>query len=209
MSTIEELKKEALSELASEANSETSEVIAEVASKTTEEVIAEIITFENLQAKISEATKAGLQVEASKLLNEGKFDEVQILLNSAKSKVLQLANNLPKYYLLNENGMSYLVPVPAQPIRTVTRSSGSGSTNKYPYPFHYGDRIYLVNKEGTVKSQVYEVTQASLVGNDDHEPIKASKAVENFMINQMGKVLAPDFAGYPGTTFHLWRKLTN
>lgn len=201
--SIEQLKSEALSELKQE-TTETVEVANET--KLTGEVIAEIISFDNLQAKLSASNKETIQAEASKLLSEGKFDEVQTLLNSAKSKALQLANILPRYILLTKNGTNYLVEAPKVAIKS-NNSNGEKRTNgqKYPAPFNYGDKIYLINKEGTTKSQVYEITQVALVGCDDHEPIKASIAVRNFMVNQLNKVENP--TGYAGTSFGMWKKV--
>ena len=204
----EQLKQQALDELQKEnsSNEATSGTPQQVETKLSGEVIAEIITFDNLQAKLRSGNVANMNAKISELLKESKHDEIAQLIANQKSETLQLANNLPRYILLTEDGTNYLVEAPKVAIKS-NNSNGEKRTNgqKYPSPFNIGDHICLINKEGTVSSQIYQVTQASLIGNDDHEPIKASKAVRNFMVNQLGKIENP--TGYAGTSFGMWEKV--
>ena len=177
----------------------------------TSEVIAEIITFSELQSKLKKNTIDSLNKQIADLLAIGgdQSDQISKLIAGTNQTALQLASNLPRYSLFVDDNQSYLVLLPKIETRQAKTAGGIGSTdkNKYPHPFNIGDNIYLINKEGTRKSQVYQITLASLVGNDDHEPIKASKAVLEFMVNQLGTQIPDNFKGYPGTSFSMWRKV--
>lgn len=202
--TAEQLKQEALNELKQENNS--NETINET--KLTGEVIAEIISFNDLQAKLSASNKANLQAQASELLQAGKFDEVQTLLNSAKSKTLEIANNLPRYILLTENGVNYLVEAPKIEVKAKGASNQPSNKAKYPDPFQIGDKIQLKYKE-TIDPAIYTVTSQGLEldGNfyNNKSKVTISGLVERFHVSTLGNKASA--TGMAGISHSYWTKI--
>lgn len=222
--TINNLKQEALNELQAETKQvdpETQDIIDnfDQAVEITE-IIGEVISLEALQSKLSlsnrEANEKKLAELFGKLKDATNMDdalkihaEISLAMQENNKQVLLDMANLPRYIYYQDQTGSYLIEAKNIPTST-KREAKPKSESK----FQSGDLIYLLGKDQTgneIKSQVYKVTLADLVGMDDHEPIKPSKAVLRFeqSLGNKRAIEAGDKAIFSGLEYHKWHKVSN
>lgn len=127
---------------------------------------------------------------------EAKLDQAY---RDKNANTLRIMQELPKYILFE----NYLVKVPEKVVGTKSVTDTSNK-NKYPFPFTYGNKIQLENKDH-VTSQIYTITEAALIG-EDGTICKASQAVRDFMVNTLHCPDAPK--GFAGITFPMWKKVS-
>ncbi len=172
------------------------------------EVMAQILTYDEFKTLLNTKQKENFQTSLAQVLADtslepiAKLDKMKSLESQALSHVSEVIGSLPRYMFYTDGTNQYLIESqPIRQVKTVT-SSQLGEKSNFTIPFQSGDSIRLEH-DGKV-SQTYLYTLAGLLDGAG-QPVKASKAVEQFMFDVLGKVKLPNFKGFPGLSHPYWK----
>lgn len=172
------------------------------------EVMAQILTYDEFKTLLNTKQKENFQTSLAQVLADAtlepiaKLDKMKSFESQAMSHVSEIIGSLTRYMFYSDGTNQYLIESqPIKQIKTVT-SSQLGEKSNFTIPFQSGDLIRLEH-DGKV-SQTYTYTLAGLL-DEAGQPVKASKAVEQFMFDVLGKVKLPNFKGFPGLSHPYWK----
>ncbi|MHB8362440.1 MAG: hypothetical protein ACYDBX_02370 [Patescibacteria group bacterium] len=194
-STIARLQAEALSN-----SNEPKEV-----KQTITEVIAQVISFEALQSQFQAKQNIDLKEKISEALNNNNFVLAQELLNNNKQTINKAIFDLPKYFLFEKDGESYLVAIP----ETIRKESTTREVT-FKCSFVAGDKIQLVS--GETKSDVFTFQSEHAVIDANGNIFKPSQLVGSFMEHKLNKKVMKLKSGkgynIQGISSNLWVKVS-
>ena len=179
----------------------------ETTEKVTEEM-AQVLSYDQNKTLLNTKQKENFQTSLAQVLADttlepiAKLDKMKSLESQAMSHISEIIGSLTRYMFYSDGTNQYLIESqPIKQVRTVN-STQLGEKSNFTIPFQSGDLIRLEH-DGKV-SQTYLYTLAGLL-SPSGQPVKASKAVEQFMFDILGKVRLPNFKGFPGLSHPYWK----
>jgi len=171
------------------------------------EVMAQVLSYDQFKTLLTTKQKADFQTKLAEILADpsleplAKFNKAKSLEEQANSHISEVIGGLTRYMFYTDGTNQYLIE--SQPIKQAKTVNATQLGEKsFTIPFQSGDLIRLEH-DGKV-SQTYTYTLAGLL-DEVGQPIKASKAVEQFMFDILGKVRLPNFKGFPGLSHPYWK----
>ena len=172
------------------------------------EVMAQVLSYDQFKTLLNTKQKENFQTSLAQVLADAtlepiaKLEKMKSLESQALSHVSEVIGSLPRYMFYTDGTNQYLIE--SQPIKQVKTVNATqlGEKSNFTIPFQSGDLIRLEH-DGKV-SQAYTYTLAGLL-DEAGQPVKASKAVEQFMFDILGKVRLPNFKGFPGLSHPYWK----